>query len=146
MSEARVENRIRQKAKPYWIDHKHRDLSPGVTDLSFTIKDGGPTGWMEVKFMKLPARRETVPKTKWTPLQREWMRARGQAGAPCFIVLGIGGDILLFWWEVALEVINLAPTHKLKERAQWTSSYKDFDGKEFCKAITAIELGWGGGA
>jgi len=60
MKEATLEARVRKLMRPYWIDHKHRDLNAGVPDLSFTMKQ--LDGWIEFKWVEAPVRETTVPR------------------------------------------------------------------------------------
>lgn len=138
MSEIKLERKIRKLMRPLWIDHKHRDFTAGVPDISFQLRDHPLMGWIEFKFAKVPNRHNTKVYIEWKPQQRLWVRMWGEAGCPCYLVLGYGGTIMLFWWETALSCFNLVTGSMLFSKADYTWGPEDFTPQKFAKALVNL--------
>lgn len=79
--------------------HKKLDMQPhedkltqGVPDLSFV------NGWLELKYRaKWPRFSDTVVTIPhFTPQQRQWARRRATAGQPCWLLMQVAEEYLLF--------------------------------------------------
>ncbi len=141
MSEAKLERRVRKLMKPLWVDHKHRDFAAGVPDISFQLKYRPIMGWIEFKFARVPANHDTVVYIRWKPEQRLWVRRWGEAGCPCYLVLGYADNIMLFWWQTALDCFSMVTGSTLFSKADYVWEFKDFTAQKFADALVDLSRG-----
>jgi len=78
-------------------------------------------GWIELKWMpKWPARKETpLVLDHFTPQQKAWLMRRCDAGGRAHVLLGVGGDNLLFWGQTAAQHLGKLPKVELIEVAEF---------------------------
>lgn len=98
---------------------RHEDrLSLGTPDISFAIRGIG--GWCELKaYAKWPELSTPLSFRNLKPLQKNWIEARGRAGAPVTILVAVGKDFLLLPWT-SVRLLGTLTRAELAELATWT--------------------------
>lgn len=90
---------------------------PGTPDVSYCMRSA--EGWLELKqITSWPVKRDTVVQVShFTPQQRAWLRKRRQAGGRAFLLLKVQEDWLLFWGEMAANIVGKVPKPVLLAKA-----------------------------
>lgn len=114
----------------------------GVCDISQCLRIPGSTrgveSWVELKQLpSWPRDPEAIVKVDhYTPQQRNWQRARGQAGGRVYVFIQIDKDFLLFSWTVAVATLGLSPRAVLEAGALLRAT--SFPERELMREFTAL--------
>jgi len=122
--EKRLWNYLKQGMGNKWHAQRHEDVSAqGVPDVSYGVNS--KNGWIELKVIKeYPKCNTTLIKIRHlTPMQRNWLKARGETGGSCCILLQVEKDYYLFDWTKVCELNKGIPRNKMKYHA--ITSYRN---------------------
>lgn len=144
MTEKNLQRHVLKLLREQGSVHKHNDVSPGVPDLSFSVN--GVCGWIELKYLeKPPVREKTILRfckgqdMSWKH-QRLWLANRGRAGANCFVVARVADEVLVFWWETAIQYLDKCTWSELQEHADCVLMRKGLTSDDLMTALVAIIL------
>lgn len=117
-SEAKKRADLVKLMRPWHAIPVENPAKPGTPDLNFTF------GWIELKYLRnWPRLAETVVRIEtYTPQQRNFARARAEAGGKVWFMLVVGNEWLLFRGEDAAEHIGSLTAEGLYDLAvgAWT--------------------------
>lgn len=114
MSEANYWSKIRPMLlgwDPIRVENRANLGTPDVNHIH---------GWLELKYAtKWPARPDTpLVLEHFTAQQKVWLRRRCHSGGTAHLLLGVGGDNLLFWGETAAMHLGKLPKDELIDAAE----------------------------
>lgn len=131
MSEHSVRSIVLRALKRYDAMAVENRVKPGTPDVECTL------GWIELKFLrswpKVP-NDSAVLLPKFTPQQRVWLLKRSQAGGPCWVLLKVDCDWLLFTGDWAARHLGRSTKELMLAVAVWRCRNK-FDGEAFAGCL-----------
>ena len=91
----------------------------GTPDISYGLN--GVNGWIEAKYLDKWPKSGVVKIDHYTPQQKNWLMERGKAGGKCFLLVGVGSEMMLFDHETAQDVGEMQQ-HTMVISAKWCSN------------------------
>ena len=105
---------------------------PGTPDVNYV------NGWIELKWLRQWPKRDStvVAIDHFTQQQRVWLQRRWKKAGPCFLLLQVRREWLLFTGDVAADIVGRVDREALTLKATkyWSSGLMPLDLQAFLKS------------